>query len=63
MATEAMALREAREKGRAYWFYGALVTVPVSGGETGGRFCLVEFIQPPGEWTPLHVHVDSDQTQ
>jgi mannose-6-phosphate isomerase-like protein (cupin superfamily) len=63
MATEAMALREAREKGRAYWFYGALVTVHVSGEETRGRFCLVEFLQPPGEWTPLHVHRDSDQTQ
>jgi mannose-6-phosphate isomerase-like protein (cupin superfamily) len=50
-------------KGRAYWFYGALVTVHVSGEETGGRFCLLEFLQPPGEWTPLHVHRDSDQTQ
>jgi mannose-6-phosphate isomerase-like protein (cupin superfamily) len=48
---------------RAYWFYGDLVTVHVSGEETGGRFCLVEFVQPPGEWTPLHVHRDSDQTQ
>jgi mannose-6-phosphate isomerase-like protein (cupin superfamily) len=49
--------------GRAYWFYGDLVTVHVSGEETEGRFCLVEFLQPPGEWTPLHVHRDSDQTQ
>jgi mannose-6-phosphate isomerase-like protein (cupin superfamily) len=48
---------------RAYWFYGDLVTVHVSGAETGGRFCLLEFVQPPGEWTPLHVHRDSDQTQ
>lgn len=52
-----------RAKRRAYWFYGDLVTVHVSGEETGGRFCLVEFLQPPGEWTPLHVHRDSDQTQ
>jgi mannose-6-phosphate isomerase-like protein (cupin superfamily) len=47
---------------RAYWFYGDLVIVHVSGDETGGRFSLVEFLQPPGEWTPLHVHRDSDQT-
>jgi mannose-6-phosphate isomerase-like protein (cupin superfamily) len=47
----------------AYWFYGDLVIVHVSGEETGGRFCLLEFLQPPGEWTPLHVHKDSGQTQ
>jgi mannose-6-phosphate isomerase-like protein (cupin superfamily) len=50
-------------KGAAYWFYGDLVTIHVSGEETGGRFCLVEFLQPSDEWTPLHVHRDADQTQ
>jgi mannose-6-phosphate isomerase-like protein (cupin superfamily) len=47
----------------AYWFYDDLAIVQVSGEETDGRFCLVELLQPPGEWTPLHVHKDSDQTQ
>jgi mannose-6-phosphate isomerase-like protein (cupin superfamily) len=47
---------------RAYCFYVDLVIVHVSGAETGGRFCLLEFVQPPGEWTPLHVHTRSDQT-
>jgi mannose-6-phosphate isomerase-like protein (cupin superfamily) len=50
-------------KRSAYWFYGDLVTVHVSGEETDGRFCLVEFLQPAGEWTPLHVHRDSAQAQ
>jgi mannose-6-phosphate isomerase-like protein (cupin superfamily) len=50
-------------KRHVYWFYGDLVTVQVSGEETGGRFSLLEFLQPPGEWTPLHVHRDSDQAQ
>jgi mannose-6-phosphate isomerase-like protein (cupin superfamily) len=49
-------------KQRAYWFYVDLVIVHVSGVETDGRFCLLEFVQPPGEWTPLHVHNRSDQT-
>ena len=49
--------------GRGYWCYGDLVTFHVSGEETGERFCVVEFLQPPGEWTPLHVHQDADQTQ
>ena len=48
---------------RAYRFYRDLVTVHVGGEQTGGRFCVVEFLQPPDEWTPLHVHRDSDQTQ
>lgn len=47
----------------AYWFYGDLVIVHVGGEQTDGRFCVVEFLQPAGEWTPLHVHKDSDQTQ
>jgi mannose-6-phosphate isomerase-like protein (cupin superfamily) len=64
MATEATARNGASKmKGAAYWFYGDLVTIHVSGKETSGRFCLVEFLQPPGEWTPLHVHKDSAQTQ
>ena len=50
-------------KPSTYWFYGDLVIVHVSGAETDGRFCLVELLQPPGEWTPLHVHKDSAQTQ
>jgi mannose-6-phosphate isomerase-like protein (cupin superfamily) len=48
---------------RAYWFYRDLVTIHVGGAQTGGRFCVLEFLQPPDEWTPLHVHRDADQTQ
>jgi mannose-6-phosphate isomerase-like protein (cupin superfamily) len=65
MAHEVTARREGESgmKQDAFWFYGDLVIVHVAGEETGRRFCLVEFRQPPGEWTPLHVHRDSDQTQ
>jgi mannose-6-phosphate isomerase-like protein (cupin superfamily) len=65
MTTEAK-VRSDRAQGtqaRTYWFYGDLVTIQVSGEETGGRFCVVEFLQPSGEWTPLHVHRDADQMQ
>jgi quercetin dioxygenase-like cupin family protein len=55
--------RASETKRSAHWFYGDLVVVHVGGEQTGGRFCLLEFVQPPGEWTPLHVHRDSDQTQ
>jgi quercetin dioxygenase-like cupin family protein len=46
---------------RAIWFYGDLVLVHLRGRETEGRFCLLEFLQPAGEMTPLHVHRGSDQ--
>lgn len=47
---------------RAYWFLGDLVIVHLSGEETAGRFSLLEWLQPPGEMTPLHVHRRADQT-
>ena len=46
----------------ADWFYGDRVIVHVSGEETGGRFSLLEWVMPPGEMTPVHVHTSADQT-
>jgi mannose-6-phosphate isomerase-like protein (cupin superfamily) len=48
---------------RAYTFLGNLVVVHVGGDETDGRFCVLEFVQPSGEWTPLHLHRGADQTE
>jgi mannose-6-phosphate isomerase-like protein (cupin superfamily) len=47
---------------RAYWFYGDLVIVHVSGEESEGRFSLLEWLMPAGERTPLHTHSRADQT-
>jgi mannose-6-phosphate isomerase-like protein (cupin superfamily) len=47
---------------RAYWVLSNLVIVHVSGDETEGRFCLVEFLMPPDDMTPLHVHQRDSQT-
>ena len=47
---------------RLYWFFGQLVTVHVTGEESGGRFSFVEFLMPPGHMTPLHAHVRDSQT-
>jgi quercetin dioxygenase-like cupin family protein len=38
------------------------VIVHVCGEETEGRFSLVEFLMPPGDMTPLHVHQRDSQT-
>jgi mannose-6-phosphate isomerase-like protein (cupin superfamily) len=63
MTAEAKVRGERARDTSAYWFYRDLVTIHVSGEQTGWRFCVVEFLQPPDEWTPLHVHRDADQTQ
>jgi mannose-6-phosphate isomerase-like protein (cupin superfamily) len=47
---------------RAYWFWSDLVIVHASGDETDGRFSLVEFLMPPDDMTPLHVHRRESQT-
>jgi quercetin dioxygenase-like cupin family protein len=46
----------------AYWFWTDLVTVRASGEETDGRFSLVEFLMPPGDMTPLHLHRHESQS-
>jgi mannose-6-phosphate isomerase-like protein (cupin superfamily) len=49
-------------KQRAHWLLDDLVIVHVSGEETDGRYSLVEFLMPPGDMTPLHVHRRDSQT-
>jgi quercetin dioxygenase-like cupin family protein len=43
-------------EGPATWAMGSLFERVVSGGETGGAFCMSLVTQPPGTATPLHVH-------
>ena len=47
---------------QAYWMLGNLAIVHVTGEETDGRFCLVEFRSPPDDMIPLHAHRDQSQT-
>jgi quercetin dioxygenase-like cupin family protein len=47
---------------RAYWLLSSLAIVHVSGELTDGRFSLVEFLMPPDDMTPLHVHRRDLQT-
>ena len=50
------------QENRAYWLLGSLVIVHVTGAETEDRFCLVEFLSPPDDMPPLHVHRQDSQT-
>jgi mannose-6-phosphate isomerase-like protein (cupin superfamily) len=63
MRVDARAFTEGQgRKPTAYWFYGQLVTVHVTGEESEGRFSLVEFLMSPDHMTPLHVHHRDSQT-
>jgi mannose-6-phosphate isomerase-like protein (cupin superfamily) len=46
----------------AYWLLADLVIVRLSGEGSEGRFELLEFLMPPGDMTPLHVHTHQSQT-
>src|SRR4051794_1386735 len=45
----------------AYFFAGSLMKVHLTGAQTGGAFCLLEAISPPGHITPRHVHQHEDE--
>jgi quercetin dioxygenase-like cupin family protein len=47
---------------RAYWLLGDLAIVHLGGAQTEGRYSLVEFLAPPEDMTPLHVHRRDSQT-
>ena len=48
-------------EGTAHWFFGSLVTVKAASEDTGGRFALTEFVNPPSFASPLHVHHDEHE--
>ena len=49
-------------EGEARWWLGvSLVTIKATGRETGGRYTLVEVLEPEGEEAPLHVHHNEDE--
>lgn len=46
----------------AVMFTGSRVKVLMSGEDTGGQFCMLEFQSPPGRSTPLHSHDREEET-
>src|ERR671915_1512659 len=60
VATKAFGLKEG--EGEAWsWLGVTLATIKATGKETGGRFTLVEVLEPEGEEAPLHVHHREDE--
>ena len=58
VAPRAFGLKEG--EGNARWWGGGLATVKATGEETGGRYTLVEVLEPEGE-APPHVHHREDE--
>jgi mannose-6-phosphate isomerase-like protein (cupin superfamily) len=48
-------------EGEARWWLGSLTTMKATGKETGGRYTLVEVLEPEGADGPLHVHYREDE--
>jgi mannose-6-phosphate isomerase-like protein (cupin superfamily) len=44
-----------------YLFAGGSMKVHLTGAQTGGAFCMLESLMPPGHVTPLHVHQQEDE--
>lgn len=63
MATEAEVTGYGLEpgQGEARWWLGGLATIKATGRETGGRYTLVEVVDPEGAEAPLHVHHQEDE--
>ena len=45
-----------------YRYAGGIVSILLSGADTGGQFAMWESIQKPGSEPPLHVHHTMDET-
>src|SRR5690242_10430486 len=45
----------------AYFFAGITMKLHLTGAQTGGQFCMVESVMPPGYMTPPHVHANEDE--
>jgi mannose-6-phosphate isomerase-like protein (cupin superfamily) len=43
------------------WFLDTLITVHVSGTQTGGAYALLECLAPPGHMPPPHVHAEDGE--
>ena len=55
-------VRTQGEGERLRFFGGGILTMKATAEETGGAFLLFEDLMSQGKTTPLHVHVDEDET-
>ncbi len=49
------------QAGEAWWWFGGLALIKLTGKHTEGRFSLIEMLWPPNLEVPLHVHSREDE--
>ena len=60
--SEEQVTSETHRPPRAYWLLSDLALVHVTGEESDQRYSVVEFLMPPNDMTPLHLHQHDSQT-
>ena len=48
--------------GKTWHVLGDTVTPKITSENTGGRYCVLELVSPPGGGTPMHVHHREDES-
>jgi len=48
--------------GKSLHVLGDTVTPKITSEDTGGRYCVLELVSPPGGGTPMHVHHREDES-
>ena len=48
--------------GKSWHVLGDTVTPKITSEDTGGRYCVLELVSPPGGGTPMHVHHREDES-
>src|SRR5436853_7541367 len=48
-------------EGEALWFNGGLAVLRATGGQTEGRYAVLELLAPKGFASPIHVHRREDE--
>lgn len=52
----------ATRRADAYWWFGCLAVIKLSGEQTGGQMSITEVVAPPGyKDVPWHVHREADE--
>ena len=50
-----------KEEGEAFWLFGMLATIKLSGDDTAGQYGVIEIVVPAGLGSPWHIHPDEDE--
>ena len=55
-------IRLEKSAGELLWYDGGLITFKATGAQTAGAILLFEAWMPRGKATPLHTHLESDES-